>query len=384
MYHLVVAIVALTVIRVVLSQCTRTCQISVGNTEPGVPPHPLIKSQLEHSDTLFQNLRFAFCISGELRSLALNSFQDQFFDAFYRPLWPAHIDTFFQLGDTEDAQNTTIRSRLISKFHAVYYDVVGKPPCKGKWCTLKTCSKRYYHIHGRYSMCMKAIKGTEIVQRKRYDFIIQVRPDFIFEKSLPALRCWVGLRRDIIWDSLVFFRSMKQTVANANDVLLGKDMFKILPRELSEDFMFYFSQQYQSCATQKKAEMLQPVCFTELLKRRTKATGRWDSSECFVTRAYLSMNVTVGEMHSSHRSHATRCETDIPNRYDKGKCLSVHIAPARNTCMGPNTDANTCDFYNQSLWRALPNVIADTTCFPPDAYKVKSEKISAQIDSTHW
>jgi len=321
-------------------------------------------------------LRFAFCISGQLRALANEAFEDKFFKAFFEPLRPAHIDTFFHLDDTVDARNETVRSRLINRFKPVYYEIMA-PSCQGKWsksgnwCERKECTKRHYKNLGRYGLCMDAIKMNEKYLGMKYNFVIQVRPDLLFEKSLPQLSCWHNIRKDIIWDTLVFFENKRAVIDVSKRILLGKDTFKILPREMAEAFMYYFMHKYQSCEVQEAAELVQPECFTELLKKRSKAMGTWESAECFVTRAYLEMNATVGELHSVHKSHIVRCSTDVPFKHDQGRCLDVYLAPRRDSCYDMNNvnlHGSDCAFYNRSQWRPLPHVGISTECFPVQGY----------------
>lgn len=281
------------------------------------------------------NLKLAYCVTGQMRTLAVPSYVEKFQQSFFHPLkYPQiKVDAFFFLDDTLDARNLTLVQKLQKVFEPIVL-VVEKVECEGSWCDNAHCSKHGYTMYKRYADCMDAVKKHEERIDATYDFVVRIRPDVLFIEGIPEAKCWKNLRRDIIWIKNPKFKKHAK-LASADSLILAKDYFEILPRNTAEAFIYGIRDEYLNCIT---AQTTLKFGFMGCGERNKG----WSWHECRTTRSLFRMNATVGAL--ERNAVLVRCQGE-----KDGRCSDIHL-------------------WHSDTSHLVPDLRLRTTCFEHEAY----------------
>ena len=288
----------------------------------------------EENNSARDTTSVAFCITGKLRSLANEVHRRNFLTAFYNPIKSFEPDTFFNLDRTEQTENTAVLKILEDTFKPVDLSVVDIE-CNFSWCTNTRCISTGYSQFKRMAMCMEKIESHENSLNFKYDFVVRVRPDLLFQTSLPHAICWLNLRRDVVWDSdTLFFDDQKVQVRRASEVDFLIDTFKILPRELATDYMKGIAMTYNNCIPEVNHTENTAIGDEQVLMlfSGNKSIGgcgrkniRWRWNECRALITLQIMDVHVGRLQDP--SHETGRGSDLC------RCVDPHDIWCENTVL---------------------------------------------------
>ena len=236
-----------------------------------------------------RELRFAVCISGQVRSLAQQDHRSNFIKTFINPLRGAHVDTFLHFDEDFQTANPSVLQAISDDFRPVILRVESIK-CDARWCFSLECVRKGYEQFKRLELIMADVVTQESVLGLQYSFVLRIRPDMLLITTLPSAHCWFGLRRDVIWDTAAKFYdpSTNVTISEAANTDFVADFFHVIPRELAEDFLFGISKSYESC-----------IPFDGNRKPKSilgcgKLNERWLWNECRVLSTLQMMNAQVG------------------------------------------------------------------------------------------
>ena len=109
-----------------------------------------------------------YCISGKLRSAACT--YENIFETMIHPLENISHDIFLHLGITSNASDDTVAMRNLVDYF------------RPKNSSLTTTT----HMTTGLELCRRDIHRTESIERKQYAVIIRVRPDVVYETTIPS------------------------------------------------------------------------------------------------------------------------------------------------------------------------------------------------------
>lgn len=299
--------------------------------------------------------KLAFCISGQLRSLANPVHRKNFFRAFFDPLSDGFtIDTFFNLDVTAQTESPEVLRILRNSFNPVNV-ALNEVNCSSWWCSNSSCIRSGYEQFQRLNACMEQISEHEKKQGHVYDFIFRIRPDIIFKTGLPRSHCWNDLRRDVVWDSAaLFYGGGDIRVDKAANVDFLVDIFRIIPRELAESYMKGIANSYHDCipevehtpenAAIDSSKILHKLYGDDFIGGCGKDNYRWRWKECRDLIILQRMDVYVGRLQD------------------------MHEVPTLARCRDPE-DIWCTDAFDRWTGKSVKDgVYPRVTCFPADGY----------------
>mmetsp|Transcript_152650 Transcript_152650/g.489565 ORF Transcript_152650/g.489565 Transcript_152650/m.489565 type:complete len:429 (+) Transcript_152650:40-1326(+) len=295
------------------------------------------------------NVRIAICLVGEARAFVNDRLPSHMHAVLVKPLCgAAALDVYAHLGgfgqndvdpDKPLWKNPLEEERMLLESHVhrvagpfgsvksmqLYRYAYQPKPCDGGKCLCKGYGMQY-----KLRNCMDEIEAHESQQSFQYDFVLKVRPDFEYFRSLPLAPEWDHLRRDIVWTWIAtkkgrgLFKGgfsaefLHMDLLPIDKVDFMDDNMAILPRKVARTYL-HIADDIERCVPNVKPN---PFSNTDGCKNE-----RWWWNECRVETALRSIrdvNLTIGMM--SDKGFFGKCnfldcllhECAYPGRRDRG------------------------------------------------------------------
>ena len=304
-----------------------------------------------------ERLRFAFIVSGSLRSLVRDDVRDLQREALFEPLAGSHIDIFLNLDLDETTKNSTVVQKLKQDYRPKRL-VIKTYECQDN-CEVPGClsnaitTSRTFEQLQRLQDVMVSIQAEERSIGIDYDFIIRVRPDLEFYESLPRLECWKLIPDMIIWDLDARFSDshehlMISHVVPATDVKFLGDWFTVVPRKLATKFFSDPFKQLKDCVSLDPQNTGSHTCGTK--------NEFWLFPECRFLVSAQKLNAHIGKLMDEGDGSKYIPHTII--RCDGPFCQSVYRMNGPRFC-----DSRVCEYPPVEHVPVGSNFSVRQTCF---------------------